>query len=252
VGAVNPWNAARLHDGAPPVSAPTPTLRYFCGLDLGQAQDYSAWSVVEQCTREGEPARYTVRDLRRWPLRTAYPAIVADTLAWMDRPPLTQDGQLIVDGTGVGAAVTDLLQVPALSGRMTKVLITAGTGATRDETTWSTWHVAKTELVSVVQVLLQSRRLEVIRALSEARTLTRELADFQMRFTAAANVTFNAREGAHDDLVLSVALACWWAEQQRPAPLVAPGGASELSRWRGGLDSYGRGGGGFGNGWQPR
>ena len=85
----------------------------------------------------------------------------------------------------------------------------------RDETTWATWHVAKTELVSVVQVLLQSRRLEVIKTLSEARTLTHELQDFQMRFTAATHVVFNAREGAHDDLVLSVALAAWWAERPR-------------------------------------
>jgi hypothetical protein len=205
---------------APAATAPAPTLRYFCGLDLGQAQDYSAWSVVEQRQVGDAPAHYTVRDLRRWPLRTPYPQIAADAQAWMARPPLAEAGHLIVDATGVGAAVTDLLQVPSLSGRMTRVLITAGTGATREEGDYQSWHCAKTELVSAVQVLLQRRRLEVVKALSEARSLSKELRDFQLRFTAAAHVTYNAREGAHDDLVLSVALACWYAERGYTVPQI--------------------------------
>jgi hypothetical protein len=39
------------------------------------------------------------------------------------------------------------------------------------------------------------------------------LVDFQMKFTTAAQVTFNAPEGAHDDLVLSMELAAWWGER---------------------------------------
>ena len=33
-----------------------------------------------------------------------------------------------------------------------------------------------------------------------------------MKITAAANDTYNAREGQHDDLVLALALACWAGE----------------------------------------
>ena len=37
------------------------------------------------------------------------------------------------------------------------------------------------------------------------------------RIFAAANETFGVwREGQHDDLVLAVALACWWAERCPP------------------------------------
>jgi hypothetical protein len=43
--------------------------------------------------------------------------------------------------------------------------------------------------------------------------LVREMANFRVKITAAANETFGVwREGQHDDLVLGVALACWWAE----------------------------------------
>lgn len=37
---------------------------------------------------------------------------------------------------------------------------------------------------------------------------------FRLRFTEAGNATFNAREGAHDDLVLALALAVFG--QSRP------------------------------------
>src|SRR5208283_933986 len=35
--------------------------------------------------------------------------------------------------------------------------------------------------------------------------------DFQVKITDSANETFSAREGAHDDLVLAVALPVWLA-----------------------------------------
>jgi len=38
-----------------------------------------------------------------------------------------------------------------------------------------------------------------------------ELQDFRMDFTAAGHLTFNARSGKHDDLVLALAIAVWRA-----------------------------------------
>jgi hypothetical protein len=68
---------------------------------------------------------------------------------------------------------------------------------------------------------MQGRRLQIARRLTEAATLVRELQNFQVKITAAANETFGAwRDGQHDDLVLAVALACWWSE--RVPPFEAP------------------------------
>jgi len=62
----------------------------------------------------------------------------------------------------------------------------------------------------VVQVALQTDKLKIAEALPEAGTLVRELQDFQVKITEAANDTYGAwREGAHDDLVLAVALALY-------------------------------------------
>src|SRR5262249_55869194 len=65
------------------------------------------------------------------------------------------------------------------------------------------------ELVAAVRAALESRTLKVANGVQHADVLKRELLDFRVRVTAAANETFSAREGTHDDLVLAVALPVW-------------------------------------------
>lgn len=81
------------------------------------------------------------------------------------------------------------------------------TGGREILTTDVGWPVPKGELVSLLQAKLHAGDLKVAKALPDAAELLRELQDFRVRFTEAGNATFNAREGAHDDLVLAVALA---------------------------------------------
>jgi hypothetical protein len=45
----------------------------------------------------------------------------------------------------------------------------------------------------------------------EASVLMGELLDYRIQYTAAGHLTFNAREGRHDDLVLALAIACYRA-----------------------------------------
>jgi hypothetical protein len=162
--------------------------------------------------------RYDVRHIQRWPLGTSYPAIVTDVLTMLRAEPLA-GSKLVVDGTGVGRSVVDLLK--PLGGRMVPVTITAGSQITLPSETDEYWHVPKKDLVGVVQTLLQSRRLWFAAGLLEVETLTRELLNFRMKITAAANATFEAwREQAHDDLVLALALALWFEEK---APKPTPG-----------------------------
>ncbi len=53
--------------------------------------------------------------------------------------------------------------------------------------------------------------LKIAASLDHARLLLQELVNFQAKITDAANVVTGAwREGAHDDLVLALALALWY------------------------------------------
>jgi hypothetical protein len=74
--------------------------------------------------------------------------------------------------------------------------------------------------VSNLQVLFQAGRLRVAEGLPEARTLINELINFRVKITANAHDTYEAwREGTHDDLVLAVALACWYGERNKSSLL---------------------------------
>jgi len=94
------------------------------------------------------------------------------------------------------------------------VLIAAGDAVSEEA---GRRRVPKRDLAGVLQVLLQTRRLKIAEALPEAKILASEREAFQVKITAAANDQYGAwREGQHDDLVLAVALACWWAERNPP------------------------------------
>jgi hypothetical protein len=125
--------------------------------------------------------------------------------------------RLCIDATGVGNPVVEMFRTALVSHPRVEVhaiSITAGRS-------WSvvglrTYHVAKLELVAAVREALETRRLKLTRRLDgspidHADVLKHELLSFRTRITAAANEVFAAREGMHDDLVLSVALPIWLA-----------------------------------------
>jgi hypothetical protein len=205
---------------------PLPPTDHIVGLDLGQSSDYTALAVLERSFRHTDEtlseviADYAVRHLRRWQLKTPYDVIIAEVVKLVASPPL-DNPRLAVDQTGVGAAVVDLLRAAEPKAMLRPVLITAGhqTLPTGDE-----YHVPKKELVSTLQVLLQSRRLRVA-PLPEGELLVKELLAFKVKITLSANETFEAwRERDHDDLVLAVALAAWLGEQEQ-------GGLCEMKVW---------------------
>ena len=182
--------------------------RYYSGLDLGQMQDYSALVVIERTTHP-DPARpgktvyhFAVRHLHRWPLGTAYPAIVTDVKTLFAAAPLA-GSILAVDQTCVGRAVVDLFRSAGIGGQLWPYTIThgeSGKGCT----------VPKKNLVGAVQVPLQDRRLKIAESLPLAPVLTEELQLFRVKVTLSANETFEAwRERDHDDLVLALALAMY-------------------------------------------
>ncbi len=193
----------------------------FIGLDLGQAQDFSALAIIE-CVRtvtdDGEKNEITALNcihLQRWQLRTSYPAIVADVVKMINGldPLLSQDGNptLAIDATGVGAPVVDLFKREQIKAQLKPIQIVGGANVSEE---FGMTRVPKRDLVSCVQVGLQNRTLKIAAQLELAEVLSRELSNFTVKITDSANDVYGAwREGTHDDLVLAVALALWTASQ---------------------------------------
>ena len=97
--------------------------------------------------------------------------------------------------------------------RAVRVAITAGVDAVKQDQL--RWSVAKSLLISGVDAKLHSGELRFAAELGEAHALAEELKDFRRHVGVAGRATYQARTGKHDDLVLAVAIALWWATERR-------------------------------------
>lgn len=207
------------------VGPPPRKRRFVLGLDPGQSIDPTAIAIVERVSppataflldddgREveaGSPgqASYHVLWLERVALGTSYIAIAAHVRATLAREPLLGNCELVIDRTGVGRAVFDLFVDAGLE--PVGISITAGDSEHR-EADRSGWRVSKLALVSRLQALLHAGELKIAKSLPEALALAAELQDFRATISESGTATFGARSGRHDDLVLALACACWWA-----------------------------------------
>lgn len=194
---------------------------YYVGLDFGAALDYTALAVAQrqqetdlerrrrlQAHEEAKPPVYDVRHLERFPLGTSYPAIVESVCALLTTAPLVGSSiRLLVDDTGVGAPVVNLLKRARLGTYPVTMTITAGFAVTREA---SHYIVPKRDVISATKVLLQSERLRFAEGLPETQTLVKELLAYQPRMDPQpADSLAGWREGVYDDLVLAVAMICW-------------------------------------------
>jgi hypothetical protein len=236
---------------------------YYVGLDLGQAQDYTALALLEQQLWTGpevdwadfsvffpegvEPGGWVspsavgslyaerilavnahylkgplaadsplfVRHLMRYPLGTKYGEIVASVRGLLSREPFRtriRRTSLLADKTGVGAAVVDgfyekgVYPIP--------ISIHGGSDVTYEA---RGFRVPKRDLVASVQTLLQNGRLKIAPEMELAPVLRSELLNFRVKINpATAHDSYEHwREADHDDLVLAVALACWYRELTR-------------------------------------
>ena len=193
---------------------------YFLGLDLGQAADYTAITILEKPApplRIGydpeppPPIVYNLRHLERVALGTSYPAIAAHVKTLIETDPLRRRVTVIADATGVGRAVVDTLRAAGVK-PLVAVTITAGDQVTTDA---GGLRVPKRDLVAALVVIFQAGRLKIAKDLKQARTLRDELLNFKVKIdTRTAHDSYAAwREGQHDDLVLSAALAAWYADK---------------------------------------
>lgn len=184
------------------------------GLDLAAVQDYTALSVL-RTDGAGEKRSHFCGGLDRW--RKPYPATVEFVAGLAGRYAFRR-ATLVCDQTGVGRPVVDMIRAALPGRRVIGVTITAGSGWSRGEHR-DDLRVSKKLLCSTLQVLLSERRLSFAGESPLAPVLESELANFRVKVTPNANETFEAwRERDHDDLVLSLALAAFVAENM-PKPL---------------------------------
>ena len=108
-----------------------PRPQLFTGLDLGQSQQFTALAVLEQSqVTNPEPSHrvechYAVRHLERFPLGTPYPEICVRLRQLFAEMSLSYS-RLVIDQTGVGQPVVDMIRKASIKARLKAVTISAG------------------------------------------------------------------------------------------------------------------------------
>src|SRR3712207_3800139 len=167
---------------------------YYAGLDLGHSADHTALAVLQKVpTYDPQSAKHStelhLRHLERFPLKTSYTDIADQVKSLLTGPPFTTPvisggrlarptTELIVDRTGVGVAVTDLLKERHLN--YIAVTIT-GLGQKVNRHGTREYSVPKQDLVSALEVLFHKGTLKVAKGLEGWPKLREELLTFRRK-----------------------------------------------------------------------
>jgi len=202
------------------------TIRYFCGVDLGKRHDNSTVCICEQIKGSEGESHYYVRLLKRFPIQSRYTAI-AKALAKMDsqlKDHGAKKGKVaeityILDSTGVGEAVTELVEKNMPYADIVKCYLTGGINTNIDE--WSKEvHLPKSQMVSNLVALFDAGQISLTKKSKEIDAMLEELQNYEIRVSSEGRDQYGAfAGGAFDDLVTSLALAVWAGEQDQYQPI---------------------------------
>jgi hypothetical protein len=195
---------------------------FLVGLSVGQGAQPTGVAVLERLSpaRPGGGRSYVCRYLCRWlPSATTYPALISNLSNMLIDTPLAGEDLVVEAGPGI-KAVAAFLRKNHLPARIRPVEIRA---SAEDSHVDGLWRVAKASLIETTRQVLQEDRLvfddqmppEVMATTPSVQTIYQALLMYPDNKTPAANDAFSSREGADDDLVLAVALACWFGQHCR-------------------------------------
>ncbi len=195
---------------------------YIIGIDLGRENDPTAMVIGRQILTpaqdlkvQGTSIMYTDTALSRSlsivyaeqiPLRTTYPDIARRIVEIAKGPTLADRCDIIMDATGVGSPVVDLVREGGVVAQ--GVVITGGDKETlRDDRS----SVPKLKIVDSIVALLHSQRITFARGLPLSQEIQKQLSEFQLKRQASGKVKYeNSLDTVHDDLVIALGLVCWW------------------------------------------
>jgi len=191
---------------------------YLIGLSIGQGPQPTGMAILERtkAQREGARARYVCCYLERIPPHTTYPVLVERLEKILARPPLSRSPLLVEAGTSVHTVVRYLRQ-NRLNARIHPFEVMASGKPSKFD---GVQKVSKGDLIETARQVIQDGRLAFDKMSARSTTprphiILQALSSYSFNRTAAANEAFASRDGEYDDLVLAVALACWFGERRQ-------------------------------------
>lgn len=194
--------------------------RYWIGVDLASQVDFTAIVALldEQLPilQEGKvvlgPRTLTATYADRFK-GVDYPSICNHLARLMAAKPFAGKCKLVIDGSGLGAVVSDILVADNVP--HTAITMTAGQNWSEKGRKVS---VGKTLLIETLSVLFASGDLKFATGLKLRQEIEQDLASFSLTETAAGNqiITQSRQSGSHGDLGIALAISGWCAEYRKP------------------------------------
>lgn len=199
----------------PVVRKATGHRRFLIGLDLGQAQDPSAFVIIrdEAIPRYRSPHVQEVGPRSRVVVaadrirETSYVDVARLMGRLKQAPEIANRCHLVIDASGVGRAFGDVLDEKGIA--HTKVQMVGGMGENREG---RFWNVSKNKLLTDLNGALHTRKLG-LGNFPMRDALASELASFQVTWSASGNMRLDGGDDeGHADMVIAAALAYWLSD----------------------------------------
>ena len=202
--------------------------KFYLGVDIGQVNDPTALCILELSTRIKDKEQlaawnygleataislYEMRHLDQW-LGVSYFEQADRIYQLVSRPEIARQTAVIVDATGVGRPLVDLLRQKRIP-NLVPVIITGGDAAASvDEAGY--YHVSKRDLVSAMIILYESERIQMSAQLPLTPALAAQIHNFKLKIRDGRETYEAMKSDEHDDLVIALALAAWYASKDNP------------------------------------
>lgn len=186
---------------------------YYLGLDLGRRQDFSALVILERSVKAMNTRfvdahtqwkeEVAVRYAKRWKLGTAYGTVAEEISDTYRKVEAIGPCLLIVDQTGVGDAVFEMIRGHLRGANLEGVIIN---------------QEIKRDMYAALEAGLETGRIRIANDCHASAELKQELLSVEIRRVGFGYKFGAFDKGAHDDLVMAMALACWRERQGGLAP----------------------------------
>lgn len=175
-------------------------MKRIIGLDLGQANDFTAIVLLEQHENE-----LHVTHLERH-IKKPYTQIAAHVIALFRALEAKGPCELVLDLTGVGRGVADMLAEV----KPVRVSIHGGQTVTNSD---MQYNVPKRDLIAALVVEFEGQTIKIASSLELGAVLAQEALNLKAKITQTGHTELAAdwRTNEHDDLALALACAVWWA-----------------------------------------
>ncbi len=220
-----------------------PGKEYICAVDIAKKRDYTtiqiyrdAKSAIHHPEESGRPDQIVsfldlVYQAKLQAIRyTEQARIVYDLL---NRIKMLHNTQLLVDGTGVGEAVVDIMRETGLN--PLPIVFTGGTsvrpvyeefgkvfGGSSSQAfaraqVLKEIHVPKEDLVHAGMLMIQQKRIRLAQQLNHEDDFKRQMESFKGKVNEATGRRKfeNESDDIHDDFVVTFLMAAWWRTYSR-------------------------------------